>query len=238
MENKFLNLLLIAVGVIIVLMLLGAFKQNNGVNGFRRRGGQSQQSIASTSSGCDQVLQMSDYSDCCKNCHNTCAESGLVYNEDCLATRSGKIHPEYCVIEGECTKYVCDPSVCQRQCHNRYGANCEPPVNPDDPIDDSACRNEVVDDSGWNDCTYACDNSTDPSFGFNNCAGGITDQDLCYAQCCSDKTDCTTRYQDGSPTIDWDCRNGNCTKYVDGVADGTTCGNFNSSRNPPTCSYS
>jgi len=75
MEDNFLTLLLIGAGVILVLMLLGAFKQNDGVkNGFRRR----RQQMGGGCSGyaCSSVWsKASGANTCCQNCDNKCTDS-------------------------------------------------------------------------------------------------------------------------------------------------------------------
>jgi hypothetical protein len=79
MENNFLSLLLIVGGVILILMLLGAFKQNCEVNGYRRRGDKSQQGLMSGGGYCSGYAcptvwgQASNATTCCENCDSSCS---------------------------------------------------------------------------------------------------------------------------------------------------------------------
>ncbi len=192
MENQFLTVLFILVGVIIVLTLLGAFKKSNGSSGFRRRG---QQELIGGGSCQDRAANTGWPNDCCGECNN-CGSRGET--KDCQGDCKA-------MFENQGAAYTAD-NICS--CIN--SSSCPEAVGKALDLQGclSMCNRTALNDLGCGGSSAAqdnCENSCHCLFGAGSgggdCSGyacqrvlGASDADTCCGNCdsgnCSNSGSC------------------------------------------------
>ena len=177
MENSFLTILLIAVGVILMLMLLGAFKKSGGSSGFRRNQ-QSQQGLMGGTGGSGYAFSSiwqdgSDSNDCCTNCYMCYNRKAEVIgpNGNVIGCQSVNGRPAY-----KCP----DPDGCAAGCECEYKIDCA-----SDSGDNGQCIDKIVRDSTFNDCDETCEEQHESDKYGYGCVLSDSDLDQCLSKCCS-----------------------------------------------------